>query len=352
MELVEAAGDPDAFRELLPPGVGVATAVSALLRPCLRAAPGKVLVVADFASIEARGVAWCAGEQGLLERFAAGGDVYCDLAGRLFGYAVTRAHERERKVGKIAILGCGYGMSARKFAEHARKHGVDLAAAGITAEEVEGYRDTYPAIAGHKAGDGDRVWREGGLWRDIETLALAAIVLNESHQAGRCRFRNADGTLLIELPSGRLLRYRNARVETRIPAFCDRLGLPRKSRPTLVFDSPRQPGESTYGGKLVENIVQAICRDLLVEALLGCERAGLPVVLHVHDEIVAEVPAAEAEAALRRLAEIMSRPPAWAAGFPVEVEAYTAERYFKGPVPGSRLARARDGQVHHLGVQD
>jgi DNA polymerase len=351
--LLQATGDLHAFCGLLPPGVGVPTAVSALVRLCLRAAPGKVLVIADFASIEARGVAWCAGEQGLLERFAAGQDVYCDLAGRLFGHAVTRAHERERKVGKIAILGCGYGMSARKFAEHARSSGVDLAASGITAEEVvEGYRDAYPAIAGRRAGDGDRVWREGGLWRDVETLALAAIVLNESHQAGRCQFSHAGGTLLIRLPSGRLLRYRNARVEARIPAFYDRLGLPRKSRPTLVFDSPRQPGESTYGGKLVENVVQAICRDLLVEAMLACERAGLPVVLHVHDEIVAEVPAAEAEAALRRLAEIMSRPPAWATGFPVEVEAFTAERYFKGPVPGSRLARARDGHVHHLGVQD
>jgi DNA polymerase len=350
--LREAAGDPDAFRGLLPPSVGAATAVSALVRPCLRAAPGKVLVIADFASIEARGVAWCAGEQGLLERFAAGQDVYCDLAGRLFGHAVSRAHERERKVGKIAILGCGYGMSARKFAEHARRNGVDLAAAGVTAEEVvEGYRDAYPAIAGRKADDGDRIWREGGLWRDVETLALAAIVLNESHQAGRCQFSHAGGTLLIRLPSGRPLRYRNARVEARIPAFHDRLGLPRKSRPTLVFDSPRQPGESTYGGKLVENIVQAISRDLLVEALLGCERAGLPVVLHVHDEIVAEVTAAEAEAALRRLAEIMSRPPAWAAGFPVEVEAFTADRYFKGSVAASLVARARDGQVHKLGVQ-
>jgi DNA polymerase len=265
---------------------------------------------------------------------------------------VTRAHERERKVGKIAILGCGYGMSARKFAEHARSNGVDLAASGITAEEVvEGYRDAYPSIAGRKEGDGDRVWREGGLWRDVETLALAAIVLRESHPAGKCTFRSDGGALVIELPSGRRLRYRNARVEPRIPSFYRREGLPGKSRPTLVFDSPRQPGESTYGGKLVENIVQAICRDLLVEAMLACERAGLPIVVHVHDEIVAEVPAAEAEAALRRLAEAMSRPPAWAAGFPIEVEAFTAERYFKGPVSASRLARARDGEVHHLGVQ-
>jgi DNA polymerase len=85
--------------------------------------------------------------------------------------------------------------------------------------------------------------------------------------------------------------------------------------------------------------------------MLGCERAGLPIVLHVHDEIVAEVPAAEAEAALRRLAEIMSRPPAWAAGFPIEVEAFAAERYFKGPIPGFQIAKARNGQVHHQGVQ-
>ena len=176
------------------------------------------------------------------------------------------------------------------------------------------------------------------------TLAQAAVVLGEDYQVAHSQFRREGSDLVIRLPSGRRLRYRNARVEWRPTRW-------GRDKLALVFDSPRQPGESTYGGKLVENIVQAICRDLLVEAMLACEHAGLPVVLHVHDEIVAEVPAAEAEAALRRLAEIMSRPPAWAVGFPVEVEAFTAERYFKGPVPGSRLALAADGRLRKLDVK-
>jgi DNA polymerase len=344
--LAGAAPDPALFRQLLPAGVDLATAVSALVRLCLRAAPGKVLVVADFASIEARGVAWCAGERTLLERFATGQDVYCDFASMLFGRPITKADKLEREVGKATLLGCGYQMSADRFAEYAWAAGLDLAAVGLSPQAVvEAYRNAYPAIAGWRAEGGDCSWREGGLWRDVETLAQGAVVLREVYQFAHCELRPDGPDLVIQLPSGRRLRYRNARVEQRPTRW-------GRKKATLLFDSPRAPGASTYGGKLVENIVQAICRDLLVEAMLTCERGGLPIVLHVHDEIVAEVPAAEAEAALRRLAEAMSRPPAWAAGFPIEVEAFTADCYFKGPVPGSRVARARDGRVHHLTVQD
>jgi DNA polymerase bacteriophage-type len=92
-------------------------------------------------------------------------------------------------------------------------------------------------------------------------------------------------------------------------------------------------------------VVQADRGDLLVAALLGCERQGLPVVLHVHDEVVVEVPAEEAEDAVRRLADIMSAPPAWAEGFPLGVETFSSERYLKSPPAGSSKAKARNGQV-------
>jgi DNA polymerase len=141
------------------------------------------------------------------------------------------------------------------------------------------------------------------------------------------------------------MSYRNARVEPLVPAYCRSLGLPERAKPTLVFDHPAAPGTATYGGELVENIVQAICRDLLASALVECERQGLPVVLHVHDEIVVEAATQQAEEALRRLVEILSTPPAWAAGFPVEVEGFSAERYFKAPPRGTPKIKARNGQI-------
>jgi hypothetical protein len=137
--------------------------------------------------------------------------------------------------------------------------------------------------------------------------------------------------------------YRNARIEDRIPSYCRAKGIPERPKPTIVFDSPNQPGVVTYGGKLTENLVQAICRDLLAGSLVECERQGLPVVLHVHDEIVVEVDGEKAGEALERLLIIMSTPPAWAAGFPIEVEGFVAKRYVKAPPRGGRVLRARDG---------
>lgn len=343
--LVAAADSPSRFRRLVPAGVSASAAVSALVRPCFRAAPGKLLCVADFASVEARGLAWCAGEQELIDRFAAGGDVYCDLATRLFGRSVTPDDKRERAVGKTAVLGCGYGMSAARFAEHARRAGIDLAALSVTAEEVVNrYRAAYPAIAGFRT-DGDGEWREGGIWQRVDAVARGIVLLGEPSGVARCALSRDRNTLIVQLPSGRCLRYRNARVEYAAPP-----GREWGARPTLFYDNPRNGAESTYGGKLVENIVQAVCRDLLAAALVACEREGLPVVLHVHDEIVVEVPAADAERALVRLVEIMSRAPEWAAGLPIEVEGFASERYYDSPVRGAVVVRGRDGRVISRGV--
>ena len=122
--LLAAAHDHATFRQALPPGVSLADALSALIRPCFRAGPGMVLCIADYASVEARGVAWCAGEGGLLDLFAQGGDTYCDFASHVFGRPVTKAMKAERKIGKEAVLGCGYSMVRACSASGARRRGL------------------------------------------------------------------------------------------------------------------------------------------------------------------------------------------------------------------------------------
>jgi DNA polymerase len=300
------------------------------------------LVIADFAGIEARGVAWCAGEQRQLDLFAEGGDNYCDLASIIFGRQVTAKDKIERGVGKIAVLGCNYGMGHERFETDCVRLHVDLAAANTSARAVvEAYRNRYPAIAGRKVAESN--WRDGGLWKDFEVAVRRTIRTGKPTFAGKCNFIKDGTTLAIELPSGRRMYYQNARIERLASRYAN--DSPDNMKPSIVFDSPKYRRTPTYGGKLTENIVSGTCRDLLVEAMLECERQSLPVVLHVHDEVVIEVEASEGEEALRRLLTIMSTPPSWATGFPIEVEGFLSDRYFKGAPSGEKPLRARNREI-------
>lgn len=347
--LLSTVHDREQFLQALPAGVTFADGISALIRLALRGAPDYDLLIGDWAGIEARALAWCAGEQSSLEQFAAGADVYLDFGSIIFGRQITKADQLERNVGKEAVLGLGYQMSADKFATRCAARGIDLAAAGTTAKQVvETYRDRHPAIAGTRVTFGRRTWRKGGLWKDVEAAARDAILTGTPREAGRCLFLRDGSNLVIQLPSKRRLYYRNARIESNVPVRFRATGLPAKVEALIVYDCPGKKGmESveTYGGKLVENIVQAISRDLLVAAMLECERQGLPIVLHVHDETVCEVPKTATDEALRRQAIIMSTPPTWAAGLPLEVECIASERYTKIAPKGSPIIRARNGII-------
>lgn len=319
--------------------------LSTLIRPTLRAAPGSILLICDYAAVECRGVAWVAGEQRLLDTFWADGDVYLDMASMIFGRTITKKDTTERNIGKVTVLGAGYSLSAAKFALYAANQGIDLAAAGVSPEQcIEQFRASYPRIAGHQVGvlDG-KVMRRDGLWQHYHDAALEAVVKQTVIASNRCYFGFDAGCLVIQLPSGRELVYRQARVEERVPAYCALLGLPPRPKPTVIYNGPK--GEaSLYGGKISENVVQAICRDLLADAMLRLEAAGLPIVLHVHDEVVCEVLSSKAEETLQQMGKIMSTPPAWAAGFPVKVEGYACERYVKVPFKGSPEVKYLNGQ--------
>lgn len=309
-------------------------ALSALLRPLFVPGPDWCFAVCDYAAVECRGIAWIAGEESLLDALASGRDVYREFGARLFGKPAEEITDAERQIAKVTVLGCGYALGSDKFRIYCGLQGVDLAAAGTSAEAcVDAYRGAYPAIAGAPAGviDG-RPYRRGGVWDRLAKAAMSAVAEGGVHDAGRTRWAYDGSALVCELPSGRCLRYRNCRIEDRVPGYALALGLD-KTKPTLVYDSTYGP-TTLYGGKIAENVVQAICRDLLASALVGAERVGLQTVLHVHDELVAEVPLTGRGESLDRLATVMTTPPDWAAGFPVAVEGFTSPRYLKSPPKG------------------
>lgn len=285
--------------------------ISSMLRQIISS---NYLCVCDFASIEARGVAWICSENSALQEFWKwDADPYLPLASRIFGRPITKKDELERWVAKQAILGCGYSMSYRKFLLYCAANGVDLESVNVNAEQVvKLYREAHPNIV------------KG--WRLLHDAAHAAVEGSPSpSRVCKCNLYMENRNLHMQLPSGRSIVYRNARIEPDIPAYAKLFGYDAKPIPTLMFDHPHGYTGKTYGGRLMENCVQAVCRDLLVDALVRVERSGLNPVMHVHDEIITE------SQDLDSLCKIMSTPPSWASDFPVKVEGFICSRYTKSP---------------------
>lgn len=304
------------------PGVPLRDALSTLTRPVFFASAECDLIIVDYAAVEARGVAWVAGDEPLLEAYREGRDIYCEMASTVFGRPVAKSDKTERKVGKELVLGAGYSMGANRFARQCKIKGIDLAAIGTSAQAcVSAYREMHAPIK--------------QLWRRLGDAAMGVVKGDEqSVTVGPVRVCRDGRHMLILLPSGRPIVYRNARIEDQVPAYCRMLGLPEIPKPTVVYDHPRGYAKGVYGGLLTENVVQGLCRDLLATSLVRCEQEALPVVLHVHDEIVCEVPTATSERDLERLIEIMTDVPPWARGFPVAAEGFVSPRYTKSPFKG------------------
>lgn len=323
-------------------------AVSALFRMVLVPDDGAVLAAADFAAIECRVLAKLAGEDWLLRAFWDGADPYIATAERIFGpketwYDVKGGPKKHpyRQVGKVVELGSGYGLGVNKFVLYSAGSGIDLDAVGTTAQKcIEAYRDSHPAISGPCMGEFEgRKWYRGGYWDRIQDGAVAACLTNKPVSVGAVTFFKRQGDLVCELPSGRCLVYRSARVQ----AERDRYG---REKPTLTYASPRFGRTYTYGGKLVENIVQAVSRDLLAAAVVRLEAAGYPVVLHVHDEVGACVPEREGDAGVRRFMELVTECPDWFPDFPLDAEGGPSPRYSKSPPPGVTESVYRNGRFY------
>ena len=286
--------------------------LSQLIRTALAAAPGCTLVDADFSSIEARVIAWLAGEEWALEVFRTHGKIYEATAAQLYDVPMERIVKGNpeyalRQYGKAATLALGYqgGPNALITAGHLDKDTPE--------EKLLDIRDR---------------WRQKNcaivdFWYKVDAAAKEAV------QTGRCVelpnrqlaiARECDPTnhmdfLTIRLPSGRKLYYAQPH-----------MGTNRFGQPSLCYFGQNQTSKKwqvleTYGGKLAENITQAIARDCLSEAIDRVEAAGYRVVFHIHDEIVTEVPNGS-EADLKRITELMSQVPTWAAGLPLNAEGW------------------------------
>jgi DNA polymerase len=288
--------------------------VSSMLRSMLTAAPGHKLVAADFSAIEARVLAWLAGERDLIATFEGGGDVYKVMASKIYGKPVAEIEKTERQMGKMAILGLGYGMGAKKFVDACNT----MANIQVTAEEskkvVDLYRSSNAAIV--------------ALWKELEAAALKAVLEPGSRQmaaSGRIRFMCKGGYLWMRLPSGRLLCYSSPKAVERVTPW----GSTTQAVKVWGVSSYTRRWESydLYSGLLAENAVQAIARDVLVEAMLRAEDRGFPVVLSVHDEIVTEVP--EGAKSVHELEQIMNVRPAWALDLPLSSDGWENFRFRK-----------------------
>lgn len=286
---------------------------STLIRTAIIPAPGRLFAVADYSAIEARVIAWLADEKWRREAFHEGKDIYCQSASAMFGVPVEKHGQNAdlRKKGKVAELACGYqGHIGALKAFGADKMGLTET---DMADIIAKWRAASPRIC--------------ALWKTLENLARKALDGKEAKTRGLV-FRKGSSPsgrawLEIELPSGRKLIYQNPRYEN------------VNGRNQLCFDGQNQTTKKwetipTYGGKLTENVVQAIARDCLATAIDRLTEQNFWPVMHIHDEVVVEIPRDELpEANLKRVEDIMGAPIDWAPGLELTADGFVSAYYRK-----------------------
>lgn len=282
---------------------------SELVRTAFIPSPGCRFVVSDFSAIEARVVAWIAGESWVLNAFCAGKDIYCETASMMYHVPVVKhgINGELRQKGKVATLACGYqgGVGAMKRMD---KGGT------IPEEELQGIVDAWRAA-------NPKIQK---LWRTCELAAKTAV---RERRAVRIQhgiaFRYIHHNLFIRLPSGRELCYWGARLREDVMTGKESIVYMGTNQTTKQWEETE-----TYGGKLVENIVQATARDCLAVAMRSVTDRGYKIVMHVHDEIIVDVPI-EDKKAPEIINSCMAYPIDWAPGLPLKGDGYETPFYMK-----------------------
>lgn len=297
-----AAGDGDIVEMLYD---SVPDTLSQLVRTAFIPEDDHRFIVADYSAIEARVLAWLAGEESTLQAFRRGDDLYCATASQMFGVPVEKHGQNAdlRQRGKVATLACGYqgGIGAIKAMGGERMGMTDIE----MKDTVTKWRAANPHIV--------------NFWWDIERAVKDTLASNTATTVGPLTIDKKSGALTITLPSGRDLVYPGAR-----------LGKNRFGDVGIVFQgiglNKKAKSEETYGGKLVENITQAVARDLLAHALSVVSGHRHRIVMHVHDEIVVEAPP---ETSVDQIVELMTQAPKWAEGLPLDADGYECSFYQK-----------------------
>ena len=279
--------------------------LSELIRTAFVPKPGCRFFVADFAAIEARVIAWIAGEQWRQEVFANGGDIYCASASQMFHVPVEKhgVNGHLRQKGKIAELALGYGGSVGAL------KAMGALSMGVPEEElkplVDAWRGSNPNIV--------------KLWWDVDRAASTCVRETVPTETHGIRFFYQSGMLFIVLHSGRRLVY-----------VKPRMGINRYGSETVTYEGVGTQKKwlrlESYGPKFVENIVQATARDILVEAMQRLDAKGYKIVMHVHDEAVIEAPA---DTSLEDICSVMGETPAWAKGLLLRADGYVCDFYKK-----------------------
>lgn len=293
--------------------------LSQLIRTAFIAAPGNVLIDADFSAIEARVISWLADQEWRLEVFRTHGKIYEASASQMFGVPIERIKKGNpeyslRQRGKVAELALGYQGGVAAMRNMDTGHQLDSLSDDEIKDIVNRWRDTNPKIR--------------DLWYAFDTAAVSVIQNGGSVNVRCCTVaREHDQTqgisyLTIRLPSGRKLYYVDPGV-----------GENRWGNPSITYmglnDKNKWARVETYGGKLVENVVQAIARDCLAQAIEHLEAEGFPVVFHVHDEVVIDIaPFADDKTMLNRVIQIMSTPIPWAPSLPLGADGWVG-MFFK-----------------------
>jgi len=304
-QIVES-GDLELLEMVYP---SVPVILSQLIRTAFIPSEGHRFIVADFSAIEARVIAWLAGEQWRMEVFRTHGKIYEASAAQMFKVPIETIHKGSplRQKGKVAELALGYQGAAGALIQ------MGALKMGLTEEEL-------PELVTQWRNANKKIVK---FWYDVENAAIEAVNDRTTVELQHgIKFIYQPGILFIQLPSGRKIAYLRPKVEEH-DKFIGKIKLTYEG----LDDSYNWIREDTYGGKLVENIVQATARDCLRDAMLRLDKAGYKIAFHVHDEVILDVPIGEGS--VEEVTAIMGKPLDWAPELPLRADGYECSYYMK-----------------------